>query len=108
MRSVNAPQAKALEDAADSIWAEISSGAAWEDPSLLTRFLVLSFADLKSHRFYYWFAFPAFALSPPPRCSMPAIPLANVLDVHELMKLQDGFDQLTLQGSDGMPAFFAI
>ena len=34
------------------------------DTSLLTHFLVITFADLKKYRYYYWFAFPAFMSKP--------------------------------------------
>lgn len=34
------------------------NGRALNDANLLTRFFVLSFADLKCHSYYYWFAFP--------------------------------------------------
>ncbi|XP_034108121.1 ubiquitin-like modifier-activating enzyme ATG7 isoform X1 [Drosophila albomicans] len=37
---------------------DMNSGRVLNDASLLARFFVLSFADLKSHSYYYWFAFP--------------------------------------------------
>ncbi|KAH8416033.1 hypothetical protein KR222_006922 [Zaprionus bogoriensis] len=38
--------------------ADMANGRVQADPSLLARFFVLSFADLKSHRFWYLFAYP--------------------------------------------------
>jgi len=51
-----------LEQAADEIWEAIKSGAALENPVLLNKFLLLTFADLKKYHFYYWFCFPALCL----------------------------------------------
>ena len=43
-----------LSQASSKIWADIRSGAAIENPSLLTRFTLLCYADLKAYRFHYW------------------------------------------------------
>lgn len=48
-----------LDKAANEIWMAIQSGAAVEDPSVLSQFILLTFADLKKYQFYYWFCFPA-------------------------------------------------
>ncbi|XP_047311019.1 ubiquitin-like modifier-activating enzyme atg7 [Impatiens glandulifera] len=54
-----------LKAEAKKIWEDIHSGKAEEDAALLSRFLLISFADLKKWRFHYWFAFPALMLDPP-------------------------------------------
>ncbi|KFK31511.1 hypothetical protein AALP_AA6G122200 [Arabis alpina] len=56
-----------LEAEANKIWEDIQTGKAVEDCALLSRFLVISFADLKTWKFRYMFAFPALVLDPPAR-----------------------------------------
>uniref|UniRef100_A0A8C2G9Q0 Ubiquitin-like modifier-activating enzyme ATG7 n=1 Tax=Cyprinus carpio TaxID=7962 RepID=A0A8C2G9Q0_CYPCA len=48
-----------LDKAANEIWSTIQSGAALEDSSILNKFILLTFADLKKYHFYYWFCSPA-------------------------------------------------
>ncbi|XP_071960528.1 ubiquitin-like modifier-activating enzyme ATG7 [Antedon mediterranea] len=48
-----------LQDAAQQMWDDIVSGRAISDPRLLSKFLLLTYADLKKYQYYYWFAFPA-------------------------------------------------
>jgi hypothetical protein len=38
------------------LWEAIQSGEATKRPELLTRFVVLMFADLKKYHYYYWWA----------------------------------------------------
>ncbi|KAF8409020.1 hypothetical protein HHK36_005092 [Tetracentron sinense] len=54
-----------LKAESKKIWEDIRSGKAEEDSALLSRFLLISFADLKKWSFHYWFAFPALVLDPP-------------------------------------------
>jgi ubiquitin-like modifier-activating enzyme ATG7 len=44
--------------------ADIESNEVLNNSSLLAQFLLLTFADLKKYKFYYWFAFPAFIPKP--------------------------------------------
>ncbi|KAH7282053.1 hypothetical protein KP509_35G010000 [Ceratopteris richardii] len=50
---------------AEKLWNDICSSKAIEDCTLLNRFFVISYADLKKWRFHYWFAFPALVFQPP-------------------------------------------
>jgi ubiquitin-like modifier-activating enzyme ATG7 len=43
------------------IWDHILAS---RDTSSLNGFLIIAFADLKKYKYYYWFAFPAFAAKP--------------------------------------------
>lgn len=45
----------------DDIWRSITVD---RSTAQLTRFLLITFADLKKYKYYYWFAFPAFAAKP--------------------------------------------
>lgn len=51
-------RAALVQAAADKIWGAICSGAAEADPALLQRAVLLSFADLKIFRFFYWWGAP--------------------------------------------------
>ncbi|XP_043808495.1 ubiquitin-like modifier-activating enzyme atg7 isoform X2 [Manihot esculenta] len=54
-----------LKEEAKKIWEDIHTGKAVEDSAVLSRFLLISFADLKKWSFHYWFAFPALTFDPP-------------------------------------------
>lgn len=48
-----------LEEHGQELWQSITSGKALDNPALLSRFFLLTYADLKKYHFYYWCAFPA-------------------------------------------------
>ncbi|KAF8578839.1 E1-like protein-activating [Ramaria rubella] len=50
-----------FNETADKIWSSIFSS---KDPTQLSRFLLITFADLKKYKYYYWFAFPALVAKP--------------------------------------------
>jgi len=60
--------------------ADIDSGAAFDRPNLLQRFVMVSFGDLKKYKFTYWCAFPALTFPSAHQIqeSEPAAPLGNV------------------------------
>lgn len=107
-------KAALLRQVAGTIWKDVCSGRALAEPHRLSRFLLLTFADLKTHRFYYWFAFPAFAITPPFRAKAPT-PLPAVLDPAQVDALRAGYAHLAASppadGAEphaGAPAFFAV
>ncbi len=53
-----------LQNAAGQIWAAIKDGTIYSIPSLLSSFILLSYADLKKYRMTYWFGFPALHSDP--------------------------------------------
>lgn len=71
-----------LKMTATQIWDDIHSGRAEEDSKLLSRFLLLSFADLKKWSFHYWFAFPAIVIAP-------AVTASSVKPVLELFTAKE-------------------
>ncbi|KAG2153424.1 hypothetical protein DEU56DRAFT_868769 [Suillus clintonianus] len=56
-----ADKAALVNDVVAKIWDSIITT---KDTSLLTQFLLITFADLKKYQYYYWFAFPAFVSKP--------------------------------------------
>lgn len=54
-----ADKAGLLQQQGEALMSDITSGRAVQSPMLLTRTLLLTYAMIKEHRYYYWFAFPA-------------------------------------------------
>ncbi|CAG8214737.1 unnamed protein product [Penicillium salamii] len=60
----NADRAKMLSQVGQMVWDAIHDGTIFSCPSLLSSYLIVSFADLKKYKFHYWFAFPAIHSDP--------------------------------------------
>lgn len=84
-------RARLMQDAAKQIVQHIASGAAVRDPRLLSRFILLTFADLKTYKFVYWFAMPAVMLPSPLICTS---------------RRSSSVDGVTTDGAPSLRAFF--
>ncbi|KAE8375805.1 hypothetical protein BDV26DRAFT_283181 [Aspergillus bertholletiae] len=60
----NADKTVLLHQSGRMIWDAIKDGTIYSCPSLLSSFIILSYADLKRYKFHYWFAFPAIHSDP--------------------------------------------
>ncbi|KAJ4468282.1 hypothetical protein J3R30DRAFT_3688002 [Lentinula aciculospora] len=56
-----ADKSKLFNEAANKIWTSILTT---RSTALLNSFLLITYADLKKYKYYYWFAFPAFTSTP--------------------------------------------
>ncbi|XP_039087203.1 ubiquitin-like modifier-activating enzyme ATG7 isoform X3 [Hyaena hyaena] len=91
-----------LEHAADEIWEAIKSGAALENPVLLNKFLLLTFADLKKYHFYYWFCFPALCLPESIPLIQGPVGLDQRFSPKQIQALERAYDDLC--HTEGVPA----
>nr|XP_060484208.1 ubiquitin-like modifier-activating enzyme ATG7 [Panthera onca] len=91
-----------LEQAADEIWEAIKSGAALENPVLLNKFLLLTFADLKKYHFYYWFCFPALCLPESLPLIQGPVGLDQRFSPKQIQALEHAYDDLCQ--TEGVPA----
>lgn len=53
----NCNQSIYAKQAGQLLWKDITSGKIFDDVSLINRFCLLTFADLKKYHYYYWFNF---------------------------------------------------
>ncbi|NWS13812.1 ATG7 enzyme, partial [Pachyramphus minor] len=83
-----------LEKEANEIWESIKSGAALENPMLLNRFLLLTFADLKKYHFYYWFCYPALCFPNGIHIIQKPVCLGERFSLNQIHALQKAYDEL--------------
>ncbi|KAM9276823.1 ubiquitin-like modifier-activating enzyme ATG7 isoform 2-T4 [Morus bassanus] len=95
-----------LEKEANEIWESIKSGAALENPMLLNRFLLLTFADLKKYNFYYWFCYPALCFPDGIHVIQKPVCLGDRFPLNQIQTLQKAYDELCQkEGVTALPYF---
>ncbi|EED23605.1 autophagy ubiquitin-activating enzyme ApgG, putative [Talaromyces stipitatus ATCC 10500] len=111
----NADKIGILQQAGRAIWDAIG-GSILSNPSILSSFLILSFADLKKYKFQYWFAFPAITSQPhwvpangsssSDNASAPSIPGSRRLSDAECSVLVDRVEAWKTQNDVRQHGFF--
>ncbi|TRM69789.1 hypothetical protein BD626DRAFT_18463 [Schizophyllum amplum] len=91
----NCDKAAMLNDMADKLWSSMNSDSEPE----LAPFLLLTYADLKKYKYFYWFAFPAFMTKPAWEIAGEVQPLPQAAD------LSGVFAQVN---PDTVPQFFYV
>ncbi|XP_019360645.1 PREDICTED: ubiquitin-like modifier-activating enzyme ATG7 isoform X7 [Gavialis gangeticus] len=95
-----------LEKAANEIWEAIKSGTALENPMLLNKFMLLTFADLKKYHFYYWFCYPALCFTDGIPVVQQPVPLGERFSPSQIQALQKAYDELCQkEGVTALPCF---
>ncbi|KAG9353037.1 hypothetical protein JZ751_017613 [Albula glossodonta] len=95
-----------LEKEANEIWEAVQSEKVLEDPSLLSKFLLLTFADLKKYHFYYWFCFPALCFTEGIQVVEQPVTLEEKFSPKQIAALQVSYDALCSDiGTTAIPYF---
>ncbi|XP_052284162.1 ubiquitin-like modifier-activating enzyme ATG7 isoform X2 [Dreissena polymorpha] len=103
----NTDKKQLLDQEGAQVWKAITSGAALENTTQLSRLLLLTFADIKKYHFYYWFAFPCvcpaqdFTLVRPPQT------LLQVFTPEQADQILERYREFQSRGKEGV-AFFII
>ncbi|KAF8685108.1 ThiF family [Rhizoctonia solani] len=91
---------------ADELWTAVNSETALTDLSYLNKFLVLTFADLKKYKFFYWFAFPALVAKPAWEIDSSGwLSAEERLGGENLLSIYDSFSDFS-QGKPSHPPYF--
>ncbi|KAG1662518.1 hypothetical protein FOA52_000922 [Chlamydomonas sp. UWO 241] len=91
-------KAELLKQAGARVWRDVARGRCLSDPSLLSRFVLLSHADLKAFHFHYWFALPAIKPPAPIESAAPPAPLASALGTEQAAAVAAACDAWLRQG----------
>uniref|UniRef100_A0A8C5HCC4 Ubiquitin-like modifier-activating enzyme ATG7 n=1 Tax=Gouania willdenowi TaxID=441366 RepID=A0A8C5HCC4_GOUWI len=97
-----------LEKEAKEIWEAIQSGAAIKNPSILCRFILLTFADLKKYNFYYWFCFPALCFPEGLKLNQRPALLEQIFSAKQIAALQEAYDDMCVNGGGNACPFFLM
>ncbi|XP_068172418.1 ubiquitin-like modifier-activating enzyme ATG7 isoform X1 [Antennarius striatus] len=97
-----------LEKETKEIWNAICSGMALKDPSILSRFILLTFGDLKKYHFYYWFCFPALCFSEGIKIVQPPSTLDQVFSEKQIAALQQAYDNLCIKRQTTAVPYFLM
>eukprot|EP01083_Nonionella_stella_P080554 221426_1 len=104
-------KSRLIKEAGQQIWNGIISGKAVNNPHLLSPFILLTFADLKQHRYYYWFAFPAIAPQSARVCACAPSLISGVFDeatVNSLNESVGSFSDIHRSEKSHCPGYFLI
>ncbi|KAI5807779.1 hypothetical protein BZA77DRAFT_70418 [Pyronema omphalodes] len=93
-----------LKRIATTIWDAILDGSVYSCPSLLSSFLILSYADLKKYKFHHLFAFPAFISQPTWTMASPI----TRLDASQTASLVDSVNSWKYQNDSRQRGFFLV
>ncbi|KAF0898635.1 hypothetical protein E2562_008211 [Oryza meyeriana var. granulata] len=103
----NLDRALLLKSEAKKILYDITSGKVEENPALLLRFLVISFADLKNWKVYYNVAFPSLIFDS--KITLLSLKLASaVLSQEEAISLSKTFTEWRKSSETTVVPFFLI